>query len=270
MRIHSAAALALCLGALTACGGDGGSPPAEGASVPPPTSESTAPQGAVKRDASLQGKVIVIDPGHNGGNGENASKINKQVRIGNGSKACDTTGTATNDGYNEHAFTWDVSKRLAKLLKAKGAEVHLTRSNDTGWGPCITERAALGNRVKADAALSVHADGAPASSHGFHIIQPIAVKGYNSGMVPDSQRLGRALRDAYHEGTGVAYSNYRGKDALDPRNDLGGLNLSRVPKVFIECGNMRNAADAAKMKDAGFRQRIATSLVQGFEVYFRS
>ncbi|MEW2353225.1 N-acetylmuramoyl-L-alanine amidase [Spirillospora sp. NPDC029432] len=270
MRIHSAAALALCLGALTACGGGGGAPSAEGAGVPPPTSEQTAATGARKPAASLRGKVIVIDPGHNGGNGDNASKINKQVRIGNGSKACDTTGTATNDGYNEHAFTWDVSKRLAKLLKAKGAEVHLTRNNDTGWGPCITERAALGNRLKADAALSVHADGASASAHGFHIIQPIAVKGYNAGMVPDSQRLGRALRDAYHEGTGVAYSNYRGKKALDPRDDLGGLNLSKVPKVFIECGNMRNPGDAAKMKSAEFRQRVAASLTEGFEVYFQS
>ena len=33
----------------------------------------------------------------------------------------------------------------------------------------------------------------------------------------------------------------RNRDAtLTVRSDLGGLNLSRVPKVFIECGNMRN------------------------------
>ncbi|GAA3953558.1 N-acetylmuramoyl-L-alanine amidase [Actinomadura viridis] len=277
MRIHrrgSAAALALCLGALTACGGSPGEGQAQGAQ--PPTSRPTAPGGADRahegpaagQAVSLRGKVIVLDPGHNGGNGEHPAAINKKVDIGNGTKECDTTGTATNAGYNEHAFTWDVSKRLAKLLRAEGAKVVLTRKNDTGVGPCIDERAAIGNRAKADAALSVHADGASASAHGFHIIQPVAVKGHNAAMVPDAQRLGRELRDAYREETGIAYSTYRGKKALDPRSDLGGLNLSTVPKVFIECGNMRNASDAAKLSSAAFRQRIAVALANGFEAYF--
>jgi N-acetylmuramoyl-L-alanine amidase len=277
MRIHrrgpTAAALALCLGALTACGG-GSSPEGRGTSVPPPTSESSTPAGTQKQPSkggsALRGKIIVIDPGHNGMNGEHPSVVNKQVKIGNGSKACDTTGTATNAGYNEHAFTWDVSNRLAKLLRAQGAEVHLTRKNDTSVGPCITERAGLGNRLKADAALSVHADGAPASAHGFHIIEPLPVKGLNAEMVPDARRLGRALRDAYRDGTGIPYSTYRGKQAIDSRDDLGGLNLSKVPKVFIECGNMRNPSEAAKMSSASFRQRIAVSLASGFDAYFAS
>jgi N-acetylmuramoyl-L-alanine amidase len=32
---------------------------------------------------------------------------------------------------------------------------------------------------------------------------------------------------------------------LVPRNDLAGLNLTTVPKVLIEIGNMQNAGDAA-------------------------
>ena len=40
-------------------------------------------------------------------------------------------------------------------------------------------------------------------------------------------------------------SNYDGVDGLQPRNDLAGLNLTTVPKVLIECGNMQNATDAA-------------------------
>jgi N-acetylmuramoyl-L-alanine amidase len=280
MRFHrrgsAAAALALCLGALTACGG--GSPSASDGDegVRPPTAEGRATdgaavtrQGASGGDDSLRGKVIVIDPGHNGGNARNPAYINRQVDIGNGRKACDTTGTSTNAGYAEHAFTWDVSNRLARLLRAKGAKVLLTRKNDTGVGPCITERAAIGNQAKADAAVSVHADGAKPSGRGFHVIMPVAVKGHNAAMVPDAQRLGRALRDAYRAGTGVPYSNYIGENGLDPRSDLGGLNLSTVPKVFIECGNMRNAGEAAKMSSASFRQRIAVSLADGFGDYFR-
>ena len=277
MRFHrcgaAAAALGLSLCALVACDGDepAGGPGSEG--VRPPT----APPGTATRGTGnaqdeadvLRGKVIVIDPGHNGGNAKNPAAINRKVDIGNGRKECDTTGTSTDAGYPEHAFTWDVSNRLAKLLRARGATVVLTRKSDTGVGPCITERAAIGNRAKADAAVSVHADGARPSGRGFHIIQPKAVKGHNAAMVPDAQRLGRALRDAYREGTGVPYANYIGKEGLDPRNDLGGLNLSTVPKVFIECGNMRNPQEAKKLSSAAFRQRIAVALADGFQDYFR-
>ncbi|GGV16986.1 N-acetylmuramoyl-L-alanine amidase [Actinomadura cremea] len=263
------AGLALSLGALAACGTGGGS----GDTAQPPTAGATSPAGAEQqRSASpeaspLDGKVIVIDPGHNGGNADNPAEINKQVRIGNGSKACDTTGTSTNDGYAEHAFTWDVSKRLEKALEAEGAEVTLTRDSDDGVGPCITERAGIGNELKADAALSVHADGTSESGHGFHIIAPKAIE-RNAGMAPASRELGTALRDAYKEGTGVPYSNYLGEKGMDFRDDLGGLNLSTVPKVFIEAGNMRNPGDAAKMTDPRFRQRMADSLAQGFQSYF--
>ncbi|TDC58059.1 N-acetylmuramoyl-L-alanine amidase [Actinomadura sp. GC306] len=264
--------MALCLGALTACGGSsGGSAAPSGPVNPPragaPTEQDRTPAAAGRDAPALDGKVIVIDPGHNGGNADHPKEINKKVRIGNGTKACDTTGTASNDGYPEHAFTWDVSKRLAKLLRAEGAEVTLTRKDDKGVGPCITERAAIANRLDADAAVSIHADGnSRASAHGFHIIEPVSI-GSNAAMVPGSHKLGKALRDAYRDGTGMPYSNYLGEDGRDRRDDLGGLNMSRVPKVFIECGNMRNKGDAAKFASASFRQRIAEALTEGFKTY---
>ena len=40
--------------------------------------------------------------------------------------------------------------------------------------------------------------------------------------------------------TGHPYSDYLGEEGIDVRTDLGGLNLSTVPKVFLEVGNMRN------------------------------
>ncbi|MQY04826.1 N-acetylmuramoyl-L-alanine amidase [Actinomadura macrotermitis] len=280
MLIHrggrAAAGLALCLGALAACGGsdDGAKPGAQSAA--PPTAGSTtrasvddtaAPPSPQPKGGGLRGKTILVDPGHNGGNASHPSEIAKQVDVGNGHKECDTTGTETKAGYTEAAFTWDVSLRLRKLLTAQGAKVVMTRDSNSGVGPCITERAAIGNKARADAAISVHADGAPASGHGFHIIEPALVAGHNAKIVVPSQKLGLAVRDAYHAGTGVPYSTYIGTKALDRRDDLGGLNLSTVPKIFIECGNMGNAGDAAKLSDAAFRQRIADSLAKGIGDY---
>ncbi|WP_169981811.1 N-acetylmuramoyl-L-alanine amidase [Microbispora sp. H10836] len=237
----------------------------------PDTRTAAASETASETSAKpLAGKRVVIDPGHNGGNFRHAREINKLVDISNQKKACDTTGTSTNDGYTEAAFTWDVSNKLAKLLKARGATVTLTRSSKTDWGPCIDKRAAIGNENDADAAISIHGDGAAANLHGFHIIMPKKIGGPVDAVVDDSARLGEDVRNAFQKGTGLPYSNYIGKDALNYRSDLGGLNLSKVPKIFIECGNMRNAADAAKFKDREFRQRMAEALAQGLEKYLTS
>jgi N-acetylmuramoyl-L-alanine amidase len=231
-----------------------------------PGGEASEP-AAAPREKPLDGKVIVIDPGHNGGDAAHPEIANKLVDVITKRKPCDSAGTEAPSGYTEHAFTWDVANRLAKLLRAKGAKVVLTRTSDTGVGPCITERAAIGNRHKADAALSIHADGAGKSDHGFHIIEPAPIKGHNEQIVPASKKLGRAIRDAYREGTAIPYSTYRGAKAIDVRDDLGGLNLSTRPKVFIECGNMQNPGDEAKLGSASFRQRIARSLAAGFAAY---
>jgi N-acetylmuramoyl-L-alanine amidase len=246
----------------------GTSPTAGGASSPTPTSKASAAAGALTVTAplapgSLRGKVFAIDPGHNGGNGSHPAQINRTVMIGNGSKACDTTGTQTDAGYTEAAFTWDVSQRLAAILRAAGATVVLSRSNNTGVGPCITERAAFGNRAHATAAISIHGDGAPASGYGFHLIEPASI-GSNRSIVTPSATLGTAVRAAFAAGTGEHYSTYTGGGrAVTVRSDLGGLNLSAVPKVFIECGNMRNAADARRLSSPTWRQQAALALAKG-------
>jgi N-acetylmuramoyl-L-alanine amidase len=274
---HRAAVVATALGlsALTACGGQNGSgtdptepaaPPTAG-SAPGATGSPKTPESP--RSGDLAGKRIVIDPGHNGRNAANPGYINRQVDIGNGRKACDTTGTSTNDGYAEHEFAWDVSSRLADVLRERGAKVRLTRPDNNGRGPCIDQRAAIGNEFEADAVVSVHADGAEPSAKGFHIIEPKAVAGVNEPIVEKSHRLGLALRDAFKAGTGRPYSTYRGTRAMDPRDDLGGLNLSKVPKVFIECGNMKNPEEARMFVKPDFRQAVAISLANGFAVYFR-
>src|SRR5207248_4303400 len=60
----------------------------------------------------LAGKIIAVDPGHNGANGSHPAEINRKVDAGGFQKECDTTGTATNAGYTESAYTFDVAIRL--------------------------------------------------------------------------------------------------------------------------------------------------------------
>ncbi len=209
--------------------------------------------------------MITVDPGHNGGNFSNPQQIGRLVNDGNGEKECDTTGTAAPDGYRETDFNWSVAVRLRVLLEAAGARVVMTRRSNTGVGPCITERAAIGNRAHSDAAISIHADGGPTGGSGFAILIPAPIPSHASqSIVAPSRRLALSLRPAL-ERAGLHPSTYDGVDGLAPRTDLGGLNLSRVPKVFVEVANMQNQADEAPMEHAGYRENVARALLAGLE-----
>jgi N-acetylmuramoyl-L-alanine amidase len=217
------------------------------------------------------GRTIVVDPGHNGGNAANPALINQLVPAGGFDKPCDTTGTETDDGYPEYAFALDVADRAMALLRREGARVVLTRTTSTGVGPCVNVRAAIGNDARANAAISIHADGGPATGSGFHVIAPsLSPDGGNAAILASSERLALDVRNAFQLSTGEPFADYVARQGLITRNDLGGLNLSRVPKVFIECANLRNATDAAHVQDSAWRQRAADGIAAGLMRYLMS
>nr|WP_206314287.1 N-acetylmuramoyl-L-alanine amidase [Streptomyces coryli] len=258
-------------------GGPQGGKPGASAHKDTEDKEGSSPPSSVKPQTDekpLDGKVIVLDPGHNPNNRDHTAEINRKVDIGTGRKECDTTGAATNDGYSEAEFTLDVTRRAERLLTGQGATVKLTQDGKRAYGPCIDERAAIGNKAKADAVVSVHADGAGSSGdRGFHVIFPARVHDGVADTRPitaDSRKLGESVLKHFAKTTGSRHSNYTGDGkGYTVRSDLGGLNLSKVPKVFIECGNMRNAAEADRLSDAGWRQRAAHGIADGIRAYLQ-
>ncbi|MEU5531917.1 N-acetylmuramoyl-L-alanine amidase [Streptomyces sp. NPDC020362] len=236
---------------------------------------STTPTGSAPAGSgSLEGKVVVIDPGHNPGNFEHTAEINRQVDIGTNKKECDTTGTSTNSGYTEARFTMDVAHRLRAILERQGATVKLTRDGDSPpWGPCVDERARIGNTAHADAAISIHADGSAQGNRGFHVILPASVHAGAADTRPivgPSRDLGERIAGRFVSVTGEPPSNYVGDGTgLVTRQDLGGLNLSTVPKVFIECGNMRDSKDAALLTSGAWRQKAAQGISEGIVSFLR-
>ena len=214
----------------------------------------------------LDGKVVLVDPGHNGGNFAAPSIISQLIWNGRETETCDTTGTQTDGGYTEALFNWHVALYLTADLRAEGATVVLTRTSNTGVGPCVTERAAIGNEVHANAAVSIHADGGPPGGRGFAILEPVA-DGINDAIVGPSAILGADLRAAFEKGTGEPVSSYDGVNGIQPRDDLAGINLSTVPKVFIECANMRNAVDAALVTSPRWQATAARAIAAGLTAF---
>lgn len=245
--------------------------PAPSASPAPGAAPAGTPGAAPVTSAAkpLAGRTVVIDPGHNTGNFKHTTEINRQVDIGTNRKECDTTGTTTNSGYMEAEFSMDVSRRLRAVLEAQGLKVVLSHEagKERPFGPCIDERARIGNEAAADAVVSVHADGVSAGNRGFHVILPAKVKGGGADtakIVGPSRQLGERIAGNFARTTGSAPANYLGSGTgLVVRDDLGGLNLSTRPKVFIECGNMRDAKDAAQLTSPEWRQKAAQGIADG-------
>ena len=240
-------------------------PPAEPA-APAPQEPAQTRDPATQQPASGGGKVVVIDPGHNGANGANPDIINALVDAGFGqTKPCNTTGTSTNAGYTEHEFNWGVATRLQSILSARGFDVRMTRTSDDGVGPCVNKRAAFGNDADAAAVVSIHGDGDDAGAQGFYVMTAERAPA-GAAMAAQSEALASDMRDALVN-AGLSPSNHLGSGGLWQRGDLAGLNLSLRPTVMLEMGNMRNSSDAALMSSAQGQQQIAEGIANGVSAY---
>jgi N-acetylmuramoyl-L-alanine amidase len=209
--------------------------------------------------------VVVLDWGHTVGNAPAPAAIRRQVPDGRGGeKACNTTGTATDAGYPEHAFTFDVATRVAQRLETAGVRVVLTRQDDGGVGPCVDERGRAGEAAGAAAVVSIHADGAAASASGFHVAY--SDPPLNPVQAGPARELATALRDALRRG-GFPDSDYIGREGLSARADLAGLNHATRPTALVECANMRNPDEAALVSSPEGRERYAAAITDGVLAY---
>jgi N-acetylmuramoyl-L-alanine amidase len=286
-----AAAIVTAAAAVTVAAANSGGPartltdmlPADGPTAPATTASATAaaapaPQSAQlplrgkepplkakapslkAKEPPLRGKIVGIDPGHNGGNFTDPASIAWQVWNGREWENCDTTGTETDGGYTEALFNFRVAEYLRADLIRDGARVVMTRTANSGIGPCVDRRASIINGGHANVAVDIHADGAASWGRGFTILEPVA-DGPNNNVVGSSARLGADIRAAMLAGTPMPTSNYDGYNGITYRDDLAGLNLTQVPKILIEVGNMRNATDAAMLTSAKFQQQVARALL---------
>src|ERR1700733_13154221 len=207
----------------------------------------------------LAGKIIGIDPGHNGLNYTDPAFLNKQVWNGREWEDCDTTGTETASGYTEARFNFNVATYLRADLVKDGARVVMTRHNNHGIGPCVNKRARILDRAHASVSIDIHADYGPASGRGFTVLEPVA-DGPNNKVIRSSIRFGRDVHAAMLADSPMPVSDYYGRDGYIRRDDLAGLNLTTTPKVLIECGNMNNAQDAALLVRPAVQRSIARAL----------
>jgi N-acetylmuramoyl-L-alanine amidase len=213
----------------------------------------------------LAGTTVALDPGHQLGNAHFPDQVNSPVDAGGLQKPCNSTGTATDDGVAEATVVWELAREVQRRLQRLGAEVRLTRNANTQqmWGPCVDERGRFAAKVGADVLVSLHADGNTSGGTGFHVIAPSPQHPRTKRIAGPSRRLAEQLRDGL-VAAGLPRSSYVGEGTgLDVRDDLGTLNLSSVPAVMVEIGNMREPEEAARMTSPAGRAAYANGIVRG-------
>ncbi len=220
---------------------------------------------APRAGAGIAGMGVFLDAGHNA---VNDASINRQVPNGRGgTKQCQTSGAAADDGYPEHAFTWAVVQLISGQLNSMGVRTQLSRADDNSVGPCVDQRAAMANAMRPDAIVSIHADGGPPSGSGFHV--NYSAPPLNESQSGPSVQLARTMRDALVQ-AGFHPSTYIGSDGLYGRDDLAGLNLAEYPAVLVELGNMKNGDEAARMESPDGRARYANAVTQGIVAFLNA
>jgi len=97
-------------------------------------------------------------------------------------------------------------------------------------------------------------------------MKPGYVRGYTDDILAPSATLAIALRKGLVS-VGLPIADYYATNGIVSRTDLGGFNLSDVPVVMVELGNMKNSGDASRMKSVSGRDRYAAGLVAGIRSY---
>ena len=175
----------------------------------------------------LQGLVIAVDPGHGGS---------------------DRGVCHFPDELIEKEINLDMAGRLKTLLEAAGAQVLLTRAEDTYLS--LDERAEAANKAGAHLFLSLHVNRIPGHPECFG-----AQTFYFPGS-PDGERLAALIQEELIK---ADPENYR--DPLPGSYRV--LRLTTMPGALVEIGFMTNERDRALMATDEYRNRIAQAIMLG-------
>lgn len=206
-------------------------------------------------------KIICIDAGHQ------AKGNSSTEAIGPGSstkKAKVTTGaTGVSSKKKESQINLEVALKLKNELQSRGYTVVMTRTSQN-VNLSNQQRAAIGNQNKAGAVIHLHCDSLDNSStRGAHTIAITKNNPYCSGLYSSSSSLAQKVIKSYCAKTGI---KNRG---VAYRDDLTGLNWSKVPAIYIEMGFISNPTEDQSLSSDSFQKKCAKGIADGIDQYFK-
>ncbi len=192
------------------------------------------PPGLAQGQKPLEGRTIVLDAGHGGED--------------NGAQ-----GPAGTEGACEKDLNLAVARRLEQKLKAAGARVVMTRTEDVTLG--LEDRANLIRSTKPDLAVSLHRNSAGEASD---IRNYKGVLGLYSHQ--QSAALALALQQALVKGTGYQDDGVRWQS-------LAVCRIEECPTALLELGFVSNASDYERMLRTSTLEKEAEAIYRGILDY---
>lgn len=238
------------------------------------------------QNARLGLNTVVIDPGH-GGNDPGCISKDKKTK--------------------EKNLTLDISRRLAKKLRAEYPEMKVLQTRNSDVFIPLVQRAQIANNAHANLFISIHINattGTSANGHSVHVLGQSSKKGrdlysnnFNECARENSVIL---LEDDYS-------TNYQGFDPNDPESSIlfslmqnayleqslmfaddvsralkrGPFRTSRgvhqdpflvlwktaMPAVLIECGFISNAGDLSVLRSDACLDKLADGIFMAFKQF---
>lgn len=177
----------------------------------------------------LAGKRIVVDPGH-GGDDIGAPAV---------------YGPPHQPPF-EKDIALDIGLRLARLLRGEGAEVTLTRDDDTYIS--LRGRASIANRLRADAFISIHCNSCqvPGSLWGTSVYYDHAHSLGLAELVQQELIAWLGTKDK-----GVRNANF------------AVIRRTQSPGILVEAAFINHEGDRERLMHPNFRERTARAVLRG-------
>jgi len=208
------------------------------------------PQAAAA--GSVNGKTIVVDPGHGG-----------------------KDPGAVDNGVQEKSITLAVGRQLAGVLQAQGARVVMTRDSDVSLAPSGTVDADLQARVNlaqqshASAFVSIHGNEAadPNANGATTFYGPVC--GFYSGVKLSPADVSRSYSLAQKVQAAIVSRTHE-RDNGAQSAAFWVLGNPGVPAILVETAFLSNKSDAAKLVDPGHQHLLVDAIADGLNGFFNS
>ena len=188
----------------------------------------------ISNAAPLKGHKIALDPGHGG----------------------EDNGAPGGLGVYEKEIVLAISKKVAAKLRAKGAEVMLTRETDVEVA--LPERSAMAQKAGAEVFVSIHTNAIPDG------VDPNTVSGAGGYFFqPQSRALAQSILESISKTLPEV-----GNDGVHYQN-LAVARPTQMPQVLIETAFMVNKSNLRILMSEAGQERFATAIAQGIENFYR-
>ncbi|WP_045514126.1 N-acetylmuramoyl-L-alanine amidase CwlD [Bacillus amyloliquefaciens] len=192
----------------------------------------------------LSGKIIYLDPGHGG-----------------------PDGGATGSNHLEKDITLEVASRVRDYLQEQGALVIMTRETDTDLAPegmkgysrrkaeDLRKRVELINRSEAELYISIHLNAIPSPKWS-------GAQSFYYGKYEENEKVAKYIQDELR----INLENTTRK-----AKRIHGIYLMQnvtKPGALVEVGFLSNPAEAKRLSQPKYQDKIASSVYKGVLRYF--